>query len=354
MRKLLSGLLLTACVGTFISCDKDDAPVPVIPPSDGKTVTLDGGSGGSLAANSVFIDLSTDKATSVARSSWDLKFYSGDQFRVKINNTNGASAILIDKTDINTVSLEDLAEPDTLAIDMGEEASDLTLIDNPISYGITETVIGEVSATEASNKVYVINPAGGSHTIPFDEDALWKIRVLRKTNGYTLQYAKLSEATFKTLEINKDANFNYQHVSLTAGAILNVEPAKAEWDIQWTWAMYYIPAGPSSLPYSFSDLVFINNVGGTQAIEVLTSTVTYEAYAESNIATATFSPSYDVIGSKWRVTSPADQAGVKTDRFYVIKDAAGNVYKLKFNSFHANDGGERGKPVIEYKLVKQG
>ncbi len=44
---------------------------------------------------------------------------------------------------------------------------------------------------------------------------------------------------------------------------------------------------------------------------------------------------------------------MKTDRFYVIKDAAGNVYKLRFISFHASDGGVRGYPKIEYKLGKE-
>lgn len=349
--RIFSTLAIAICMGSLVSCDKDEAPVPVIPPSDGKAATtVDGGEGGANAVNSVFVDFSTDKTTGIARASWDLKFYSGDQFRVKINNTNGASAIAIDATDINSVSIEDLAEADTLAIDLGD-ATDFVLIDNPVTYGVSETVIAEVSATEASNKVYIINPAGGSHTAPFDETKLLKVRILRRTNGYTLQYAKLSETTSKTLEITKDANFNYQFVSLTTGTLVNVEPAKAEWDIQWGWSMYYM-AGAVALPYSFSDLVFINTLGGVQAAEVLTSTVTYDAYAEANIAGTTFASSYDVIGSKWRATTGT--IGVKTDRFYVIKDGAGNIYKLKFVSFHASDGGVRGKPVIDYKLVKQG
>jgi hypothetical protein len=37
----------------------------------------------------------------------------------------------------------------------------------------------------------------------------------------------------------------------------------------------------------------------------------------------------------------------------VVKDAIGNVYKLKFLNFTSADGGERGYPNIEYKLVKK-
>ncbi len=350
--RFLSVLLIAASIGVFTSCKKDEEPIPIIPPSEGETVTVDGGEGGALAANSVFLDLSADKATGVARGSWDLKFYNGSQFRVKINNTNGASAIVIDKTDINDVSIEDIEQPDTLNIDLGS-ADDLVLIDNPVDYSVTETVIAEISATDDNNKVYIINPAGGSHAAPFDEANLWKIRIKRANNGYTLEYAKLSETTSKTLTVNKNADFNYQFVSLSSGAPVDVEPAKNEWDIQWTWSMYYANFGEIS-PYSFSDLVFINHLAGVQAAEIITadSDVTYDTYGEANIAGTTFSSSYDAIGSKWRATTGT--IGVRADRFYIIKDAAGNVYKLKFISFHAEDGGVRGKPVLEYKLVKQG
>ncbi|OAV66454.1 hypothetical protein Barb6_01637 [Bacteroidales bacterium Barb6] len=37
----------------------------------------------------------------------------------------------------------------------------------------------------------------------------------------------------------------------------------------------------------------------------------------------------------------------------MVQDPAGNVYKLKFNAMGVgNDGGVRGKPEIEYALVK--
>ncbi|RYX87115.1 hypothetical protein EON73_02050, partial [bacterium] len=71
----------------------------------------------------------------------------------------------------------------------------------------------------------------------------------------------------------------------------------------------------------------------------------------SNIAAVAFKTERDVIGSKWRGTTGT--VGVRADRYYVVKDGAGNVYKLKFVSFISNDGGTRGKPVIEYKLVKR-
>ncbi|MGB4775058.1 MAG: HmuY family protein, partial [Daejeonella sp.] len=124
-----------------------------------------------------------------------------------------------------------------------------------------------------------------------------------------------------------------------------------------TYSMYYTSNGATVIPYGFSDLVFTNYLGGAQIAEVLINdALTYDNFSESNIAQVTFSTERAAIGSKWRATSGPNGAlpGVKTDRFYVIKDAAGNIYKLKFTSFILQDGGERGKPTLTYALVKKG
>lgn len=106
-------------------------------------------------------------------------------------------------------------------------------------------------------------------------------------------------------------------------------------------------------PYWFQDFILLNYAAGAEAAEVLESTITYANYAETNIAATTFLKTRDAIGSKWRVTSGAT-VGIRKDRFYVVKDPLGNIYKLKFVSMGlASDGGERGRPVIEYKLVKK-
>lgn len=310
--------------------------------STGTQLTLDGGTGGSAAVNSVYVDLSANKQTSVVRNSWDLGFYSGTDFRVILNNTIAASVLPTTKTDINTVTAADI---DATKLALGFGQGTFNIFDD-VNGDLTKTAIAAVSATDADNKVYVINRAGGSGTVLPAAD-LMKVRILRSSaGGYTLQYAKLNETTFQTLTIAKDAQYNFRYVSFSTGAV-EVEPAKANWDIQWGYSIYYT----GTTPYAFSDLVFSNHLAGTQVAEVLTSTVGYDAYAESNVATTTFSASRNTISSNWRVTS-GGTVGVKTDRFYVIKDSAGNVYKLKFISF-GPDGGTRGYPVLTYALVKK-
>lgn len=309
--------------------------------STGSQLKLEGGEGGAAAVNSVFVDFSSNSQKPVARTSWDFGFYGGDAFRVIINNTTGASVWPVNKTDLAQVTDKDVVV-DSLAV--GGAVGSFKLYDN-VQGDLTKTAIAEISATDADNKVYVVSRVGGTGQPPVAAN-LVKIRVLRKGTGYTLQYAGINETTFKTLDVAKDPAYNFKYVSFDKGAV-DVEPPKANWDLQWGYSLFYT----ATFPYSFSDLVFINHLGGVQAAEVLTSTVSYDNYAESNIATTTFKGERTVIGSNWRATTGT--VGVKTDRFYVIKDAAGNVYKLKFLNFHSADGGVRGYPNIEYKLVKK-
>ena len=317
--------------------------------SGGSKLTLEGGDGGAAAENTVFVDFSANKQTAVKRDSWDLGFYSGDDYRVILNYMlAGAMAARIDKNDLTQVTS---ADAEGLVLEQTYSPDDLTKVDD-YTGDLSKTVIDAVSATDADNKVYILNR---SSLVAGTSNGMVKLRVLRNSNGgYTLQYANIDDADFKTIDIAKDDTHQFSYISLESGEEVSVTPAKGRWDIEWGLASYYTSFGTSNIYYPFSDLVFINTMDGTQAAEVLTSTVSYDAFDESSIAAVTFSSDRDVIGSKWRETGgqSGGAAGVKTDRFYVIKDPAGNVYKLKFISFTTQDGGARGYPEIEYALVK--
>ncbi len=59
----------------------------------------------------------------------------------------------------------------------------------------------------------------------------------------------------------------------------------------------------------------------------------------------------NIIGRGWADPISGPVAVVKDNRFFVIKDAAGNYYKLRFNAV-VNDSGERGNPEFEYELLQ--
>lgn len=318
--------------------------------SNGGTLTLNGliaSELGSAAGNSVFVDLSNNEQTPVDRKKWDLGFYNGDDFRVILNNTAGASVIALDKTDLASVTSADV---ELTAFTIGGAQGTFNLFDDV--YGnLTKSAIPAIEA--AAGKVYVINIAGGTGA-PTQATNLVKVRFSRKgTTGYTVQYAAIDKTEIASADITKDATFNFSYFSFATGSVA-VEPAKAKWDIEWTWSIYHTLNEGVEVPYAFSDLVFINSLSGTKAAEVLvTDKITYDSFGEADVASITWSGDRNIIGSTWRATQPPDPIGVKKDRFYLIKDSAGNVYKLSFISFHAQDGGTRGKPQFKYALVKK-
>jgi hypothetical protein len=167
--------------------------------SDGSSLTLNGitaaNEAGTSAGNSVYVDFSANSQTAVDRASWVLGFSAGSDFRVRLNNFIGTSAIVLtDKTDLSTVTEAQLKLSD-FDIPLGT-AGAFGNIDNV--YGdVTKDIISTVSTTDASNKVYIINPVGGSRTAVLAMENLYKIRVLRKGEGYTLQYAKLKKQLSK-------------------------------------------------------------------------------------------------------------------------------------------------------------
>lgn len=350
MKKL--SLVLTGLV-FLAACGKDDDGNVVIPPSEGETVTLNGGTGAN-AENAAYVDMSAGEAVTVKRSSWDLGFYCGSDFRVILNNTTSAGAKMTTATSLSAIGAADTIGL-TLAINQAAPGPDQYAFFDPIDGSLTNTVIPAISATAAENKVVIINRGTGGGIAPQP----WiKALITRNGSGYTVQYGGIQQTSnFTTVQVSKDGDYHFRYISFDGGTIVNVQPKKNEWDFTWGYSVYQI-LGVG--PYNFSDLIAINNLSGvTAATKIYASAaVRNEAYTKFNrdsvnTSLAAFSGDRWAIGSSWRVTPApgSTNAGVRTDRFYVVKDVQGNYYKLKFISFAAEDGGERGKPVFEYQLI---
>ncbi len=357
LQKMISATAIVAIV--FSACKKDKDPVIVVPPSTGSSVEFNGLAGaeaGSSAGNSVFLDLSTNTMTALARSTWDLGFYSGAEFRVILNNTTSAGAKVLTQNDLNAVGTADTVGL-TLAVNQSAPVpADMAYFDD-IAGSLTGTVIPEVSATAANNKVIVINRGTGGSIAARP----WvKIRVLRSASGgYTLQYARITATTFQTLEIPKDATVHYKLASFETGVLANGQPEKTKWDLVWSYSVFQTDLGGGIVPYNFSDLIALNNLSNVQAKEkkYADATAALAAYTAFNKDSVNAALNAVVagrwtIGSNWRSTSPPTPVGAYPNRFYLIKDANGNYYKLKCLSMGAGtDGGTRGKPKFQYDLI---
>lgn len=318
--------------------------------------------GGPTYPNKVFIDLSANRQTAVARTTWDLGFSSGNDFRVILNSSNGMLARALDKTDLNSVTAADTvswgtqfslgavfaAITSTLVPDWVPSA--ITWIDDP-SGDLSKTSIAAISATSSENKVYIINRGDGPGT-PATKLGWKKIRIVRNGNGYTLQHADISATTFSEVQITKNTAYAFQYVSFTTG-VVEIEPTVDRWDFAWTGFTNSTNFGTGPVPYYFQDII-VQNKTGIQTAQILTSTKTYEAFGEADLVSLDFGVQSQVkIGANWRSGGgPGVSPAVRTDRFYIIKDSDNNYYKLRFTALTTN--GERGKPKLEYSLIKKG
>ena len=313
------------------------------------TATIDGG--GAHYPNKVFIDLSANRQTAVNRNTWDLGFYMGSEFRVTLNSSSAMMAKLIDKNDLSQVTAADtlgfsseVAFSQTMPV-----TSALAYIDHP-SGDLTRTAIAEIAGNAADNKVYIVN-RGLAPGNPATARGWKKIRIIRNaTGGYTLQYADISATTFQEINIAKDAAYFFRYISFETGAV-NVEPPATKWDIAWTHFSNSVNFGGGEVPYLYQDIILQNR--NVEVAKVLTSVTSFEAFTETNLAGLSFSTSQTTIGADWRSGGgPGTAPAVRTDRFYVLKDADGNYYKLRFTALTQN--GERGYPAYEIGLVKKG
>lgn len=323
--------------------------------SEGSTLTLQGKTDVSNYTNAVFVDMSGNSQTAVDRKKWALGFYSGSQFRVVLNHSFQMIAAPVDKTDLNAVTLADAEASSIYNFNQNAAGTESINFVDGWDGNLTKTVVAEVSATASENKVYFVVPDYAASGVTTNVDNWYKIRVVRNGEGYTLQYAKAGATTFQSLNIAKNADFNHVFVSLgnnADGTVSAVEPKKVSWDFAWSYSTYN---SGQNTPYGTQDFIAINYLAGVQAAEITSADAAaaetaYANFGESNIAALTFVSTRDAIGTKWRSAFN----GIFRTKFYVVKDTYGNVYKLKFVTMGVgSDGGERGKPVIEYKLVKK-
>ena len=326
------------------------------------SATMEINGGGTNANNRVFIDLSGNRQTAVARTTWDFAFSSkADEFRVYLNAADKMLARALDKNDLASVTAADTVgfgaqlDLETIFAQLNnEEIPDWVLgatawMDMPAHPEMT--AIAGISSNNDDNHVYIVNRGEG----PNHEKLGWvKIRVLRDGENYEFQYADIADENFETVTVTKNSATNLTYFSLATNDVVTVEPNTGDWDIAWTGLTNELPLGPPgapTVPYYYQDIILQNTTGVSTAM-IKTADIPYDSYGEDDIDTDAFVSDNQLnIGDSWRSTREGPV--LNTDRYYVIQDGDGNVYKLQFTVFVA-DGGVRGKPTFKFDLVKKG
>ncbi|WP_294287695.1 HmuY family protein [uncultured Chryseobacterium sp.] len=359
MKKILFCLLAGA---SFISqsCINDNEDPVVVMRSDGARV--DPNVGGATQPNQVWFDLGTNSQMLTKRTDWDLAFYSGNDFRVVLNSSiMMAAGKILNATDIDAVTEASVASLQPQVQVANFNPSNVTYIDDvkgnfPSGY----TAIDEIKANDSENAVYLVNMgkdifAGnvpvGSVATGGNSRGWKKVQIVRAGEGYKVKSADLNGDNYYEVTVHKNTAYNYSFVSLKNKKEVVIQPEKKKWDLCFTVFTNTITGAGS---YIFADFVTINNVGGAGAYEVVVPAPASGVEAFTNFKTSDIDPSkfiYNdqrVIGSNWRNPVGANGLEVYGDRFYIIKDAEGFYFKLRFTRI-TNTEGVRGFPQFEYK-----
>ncbi|WP_430615230.1 HmuY family protein [Flavobacterium sp. JP2137] len=315
--------------------------------------------GGPSQAFQVYVELSSGTVKEVARTSWELAF-SSEADRVKINGSIYMAAKKLDTNDIDQVRQSQVSGFfSEVAVGTFDPVNE-NYVDAP-SGDVTKTAIAEIKENDAENAVYLINmgfepgqlanPAGAD--VAGEKRGWKKIRILKRQDDYLLQYANLNDSSHKEVRIKKNQAYNFSFYSLIAESEVSVEPTKENWDLNFT-VFTNVIAGNGS--YGYSDFVSNNTRGNSRAYAVIVTGSTpqdlavklEQAYADVQVDDSKLSNDQRVIGAEWRdvFTGQAFK-----DRFFVLKDAKGNYYKIKMISM-LNEKGQRGYPKFEYQLIQ--
>lgn len=308
--------------------------------SRGATIDVDGG--GPDQPFQAFIDLSKQAQNSEDKYAWDLGFSSEpNRFAVTLNSSAFVMARSIESTDIDAITPNDtLGFASKMYISNYNDPEAAGWIDNQ-NGSFDQTAIAAISETDSENKVYIIKRDGDNRN--------WKkIRVLRQGEDYLLQYADIASSTHQEITISKDDAYNFSHMDLDNG-LVQIEPEKDLWDIMYSTYSGVANFGVN-LAIAYNDAVVLNR-SNVKAVKIEESEdVTYDNFTSADVKNYNLeSDNIFVIGSSWRELQNFTLV-LKPNVFYLVEDAQGNVYKLKFTSL-TSDEAVRGYPQFKYELL---
>ncbi len=260
---------------------------------------------------------------------WDLGFEtSADGYHVVLNGAKSMFAIATTKTDISAVTIADSAGF------AGGRRWD--------SYrgSMDSTAIGDWRGT---NPVYIIDRGYNETGI---HQGWAKVQVLSvNATEYKVRFAKLNGADDAAVTITKDSSYNLSYLSFSTKAQVMVEPPKATWDLvfsQYTFVFYDIDP---PTPYLVTGCLL--NRYNTYAYADTGNK--FEQTNFGSVQTERLINDISAIGYDWKVFNGTKYT-VRAGNNYIIRDAGGLYYKLRFTGFY-NASGVKGNPQWEYQKL---
>ncbi len=176
---------------------------------------------------------------------------------------------------------------------------------------------------------------------------------------FILHFGALDNSYAHSMTINKDRAYNFVYVSMEGeGALIDAAPPKEDWDLLFTrytttlsyegeFVPDFIEEQEDTLAYSVTGALLNPNHGRAfkdklNSFEDINSELVDESFLSEDL---------DVIGFDWKNYVFEDNYyEIDIDAVYIIKDADGVYYKLRFTDFY-NEDNKRGYPKFEYQRL---
>ena len=304
---LLGALVLLG----FSSCLKEELPVPARERGAAMTLQTCMGPG---YQDQLWLDVRTGEVVSTnVKTAWDLAFESTvDGWRIYLNGSKMMTAWNIGPVDIT-------AQHDTLGMAAGRR------IDAPSGHR-DSTAFGD---WRGQDDVYIVDLGFDAIGLP---QGLRKFRFHTvSATEFTFEVARLNGTQLTSVTVPKDPSRSFTCYRSDVG-VVPIEPERNDWDLvvtQYTHQFYepfqpYIVAGLLSAP-------------GVRVAEM--NVTDFDAVTLGDTLAHPFNDARDAIGYDWK-TYIFESASYEIDltRVYIVKDAEGYFFKLRFIDFYSEQG----------------
>lgn len=324
----LHHLITFICLWAFFaSCEKKESPITLPPKSDGSVLQVDMGP---TYDYQFFVNLETQKIVHISQCrQWDLAFQSGpNEIGVYLNGAKQMAALATGDTNFASVNTVDTVQGSkTWKVDQA-------------SGEVDSTAIGDWTQKK---QVYLIRLDNTGQQIRkiqlLDEDIF----------QYRFMVGDVTSTQGAVITVPKNKNQNYTYFSFDfLTTVENVEPNKADWDIQFTLYNYTFYDQNPPLPYVVNGVLL--NKSSTSAYH--DSVTVYDGIDANFASSVPLSNRRDVIGYAWKIFDRDLNFYTVDKRYnYIIKNQRNHYFKLRFLDFYSS-GGVKGSPKFEYKQLK--
>lgn len=316
--------LFLLVLGFFISCEKEELPVPAHESGDLQQASANLGTNYEYQ---VYYDLQTNTMVSKnLKTSWDLGFECGENaYRIILNASKMMFAYDTESRDFEAVK-------DTAGFTSNKKW------DTPTG-NLNKTAIGD---WRSNHHVYIIDrgfDANGKH------QGFYKVQFQSVDDDfYSLRFAELNGNRDTVVNVQKDPLYNFSFLSLSTSNQVMVEPPKADWDIVFT-QYTHIFYEPFFLPYLVTGCL-TNRYNTFSVLDTLQtfSSIDFD-YAENSILNSDI----NTIGYDWK-SYVGGTYQIDFSKVYLIKDSDGMYYKLHFLDFYGTQG-NKGEPQWEFQML---